>query len=237
MASSPLQTPLPEEVNEDSAAPAPQIPDNREHTEIPPANPSSDPPADTHRCFVCLVDEPEASLPEDWSTPCTCALEGHQECLMCWITDLESQGKDIKCPLCKSPITVTELSDFAIQLSNYMHRKFSKWSPRILFGFLASGTLVSSSIYGAKAIDWFAGPGTTLDFLLTAGGTTITDMLRDPKGVRAANQPLTINFLHFAVLPLIAPGLILNRLRQGEVILIPVSFLVSSSHESHTYLA
>ncbi|OTA57670.1 hypothetical protein K449DRAFT_132848 [Hypoxylon sp. EC38] len=223
MASSPSDTSLVELPNGDSAAPAPQIIDSRQ----PPAAPSSDPPPNTRRCFVCLTDEPEATLPSDWSTPCTCSLEGHHECLMAWVTDLEAQDKEIKCPICKSPITVTERWDPAIQLSNYFNRKFSRWSPRILFGFVASGALVSSSIYGAKAIDLFAGPEATMNFLLNSD-ITLVEVMRQQNQADHGEAGPPINLLHFAMLPLIAPGLVLNRLRLGEVILIPASLLYAT---------
>lgn len=229
MASSPTQSVPDEAANVDVAAPAPQILDSRVHddTEQPSAVPSSDPPPDTRRCFVCLVDEPEATLPADWSTPCKCTLEGHQECLMDWVTDLEAQEKEVKCPMCKSPITITERWDLAIQLSNYVNNKFSKWSPRILFGFVASGALVSSSIYGAKAIDWFAGPEATMNFLLNTDDLTPLLIMRNEGEVQYRNRGPPVNLLGFAILPLIAPALVLNRLRLGEVVLIPASLLVS----------
>ncbi|OTB05553.1 hypothetical protein M426DRAFT_319816 [Hypoxylon sp. CI-4A] len=221
------------EPSDDTATPPPQIPDIRPHAEElreePPVIPNTDPPANTRRCFICLVDEPEATLPTDWSTPCKCALEGHYECLMTWVTDLEARDKEIKCPMCKSPITVTERWDFTIQLNNYLQNTLSSWSPRIIFGFIASGVLVSSSIYGAKAIDWFAGPEATMNFLLDSGDVTILEVMRQQNQGNIRNRnPSPVNFLHFAVLPLIAPGLILNRLRLGEVVLIPVSLLYTS---------
>ncbi|XDG10343.1 hypothetical protein ABKA04_009958 [Annulohypoxylon sp. FPYF3050] len=232
MASSPTQIPTIQITNDD-AAPSPQISDSRNHDEpaapTPPA-PSSDPPPNTRRCFVCLTDEPEATLPSDWSKPCTCSLEGHHECLMAWVTDLENQDKEIKCPICKSPITITEKWDLAIQLNQYLNRKFSRWSPRILFGFIASGALVSSSVYGAKAIDLFAGPDATINFLLNSElkTKTLAEVMRQPSETGGTDGALPINLLHFAVLPLIAPGLVLNRLRLGEVILIPASLLYAT---------
>ncbi|KAI0376284.1 hypothetical protein F5Y04DRAFT_266825 [Hypomontagnella monticulosa] len=225
MASTPPEI-LPAEVsNGDTAAPAPQIPDDRGRAEQSAITPSSDPPPNTHRCFVCLCDEPEESLPADWSTPCICALEGHHECLMAWVTDLEAQDKEIKCPLCKSPITIMERWDPIIRLGNYLNITFSRWSPRILFGFVASGAWVSSAIYGAKAIEWFAGPEAAMDFLVDSKGVTFYGFMLQRDYGRFRNQGPAINVLHFAILPLIAPGLVLNRLRLGEVVLIPASLL------------
>ncbi|KAI1175393.1 hypothetical protein F4777DRAFT_332183 [Nemania sp. FL0916] len=180
----------------------------------------SDPAADTRRCFVCLVDEPEATLPSDWSTPCSCSLEGHQECLLAWVTDLEAQAKDVKCPVCKSPIVVTERYDPAVQLSSFLNRKFSRWSPRILLGFIASGALFSSSIYGVHAISWFAGPDAAIAFLTakTEGGSLFQLMHRARHGQR-------INVFNLSILPLIAPALIINRMKVSDVVTLPASLL------------
>ncbi|KAI1152356.1 hypothetical protein F4825DRAFT_461897 [Nemania diffusa] len=184
---------------------------------------SSDPSADTRRCFVCLVDEPEAALPTDWSTPCSCSLEGHQECLLAWVTDLEAQAKDVKCPVCKSPILVTERYDPAIQLSAFLHNKFSRWSPRILLGFIASGALVGSSVYGLEAIAWFAGPEAALAFLVNNNKDTPLFPF-----IRSSRREQSVNLLHFSVLPLIAPALIINRMNVGDVITLPASLVYAT---------
>ncbi|KAI8629078.1 hypothetical protein F5Y19DRAFT_89273 [Xylariaceae sp. FL1651] len=230
MASSPNMPPV--SSTDSDVAPAPHVPDNRSidtpATEsattatVPSSIPSSDPPPDTRRCFVCLVDEPEAALPADWATPCTCSLEGHQECLLAWVADLEAQAKDVKCPVCKSPITVTERYDPAIQLSNFMNRKFSRWSPRILLGFIASGALVSSSVYGIKAISWFAGPEATMAFLVKAEHAPFFGLIRRPENTQS------INLIHFSILPLIAPALIINRMNIGDMIAIPASLVYAT---------
>ncbi|KAI5865142.1 hypothetical protein GGS23DRAFT_557884 [Durotheca rogersii] len=188
----------------------------------------SGPPPNTRRCFVCLVDEPEAALPADWSTPCRCSLEGHQDCLLAWVTDLQVQGKDVKCPVCRSPIIITDRWDFAIQLNNLLHRVFSDWSPRILLGFIASSAVVTSSLYGAKAIDWFAGPDATMAFLINTEDVTLMDVMRQPYYGEDGRRGPPLNLLHFSLLPLIAPALILNRLRLGEVILIPTSLVYAA---------
>ncbi|KAI1100235.1 hypothetical protein F4804DRAFT_319584 [Jackrogersella minutella] len=228
MASSPSLSSLSEASGGDTAAPAPQILDSRNSIEQPATAPSSGPPPNTRRCFICLTDEPEATLPADWSTPCTCSLEGHHECLMAWVIDLEAQEKEIKCPICKSLIAITEQWDFVIQLSNYLNYKFSRWSPRIIFGFVASGAIVSSSIYGAKAIDMFAGPEATMNFLLNSEEITIAQIMHQQNHTRGRDGVLPLNLLHFAMLPLIAPGLVLNRLQLGELILIPASLLYAT---------
>ncbi|KAI0850571.1 hypothetical protein F5Y00DRAFT_232680 [Daldinia vernicosa] len=227
MASSPGQTPSDDEAtNNDTTATAPQIIDN--HEEPTSRHSFSDPPPNTRRCFICLVDEPEATLPTDWSTPCTCTLEGHHECLMAWITDLESQSKDIKCPICKASIIVTERWDLATYLDDFLTTTYSRWSPQILFGFLASGALVSSSVYGIKALDLFAGPEATMNFLFGSEDPLLFGIIRLPVRVTDRGRMPPINLVNFAILPFIAPGLVLNRLRLQGVSLFPTSVLYAT---------
>ncbi|KAI1505239.1 hypothetical protein F5X99DRAFT_275621 [Biscogniauxia marginata] len=227
MASSPTPA-LEDSTAGDEAAPSLQIPDNR--NQFPP---SSDPPPDTRRCFVCLVDESEATLPSDWATPCTCSLEGHQECLLAWVADLEVQSKEVICPVCKSQITVTERWDPAVQLNYFLNRHFSKWSPKILLGFLASGAVVSSSVYGAKAIEWFAGPDATIAFLFKSDDVTLGQVMRRHNFSRH-EQSSAINLIHISFLPLIAPALILNRLSIGEVVILPASLIYAALFDQTT---
>ncbi|KAI1480181.1 hypothetical protein F4774DRAFT_96383 [Daldinia eschscholtzii] len=228
MASTPAQMPPLETPNDDAAMPAPQITDDSEPRVQHLLTSPSDPPPNTHRCFICLVDEPEDALPTDWSTPCTCTLEGHHECLMAWITDLENQSKEVKCPICKAPIIVTGRWDLAIYLNNYVNNTFSKWSPQILFGFVASGALVSSSIYGLKAIDLFAGPEATMEFLFGSEDRVLFGLIRYPLRVTDRTRMPPINLVNFAILPFIAPGLVLNRIPLEGVGLFPTSVLYAT---------
>ncbi|KAI1641210.1 hypothetical protein F4809DRAFT_216220 [Biscogniauxia mediterranea] len=213
----------------DEPALSPQIPDHRNHSSLS----SSDPPPDTRRCFVCLVDEPEATLPSDWATPCACSLEGHQECLLAWVADLEAQAKEVKCPVCKSKITVTERWDLAVQLNHFLVRKLSKWSPKILLGFIASGALVSSSVYGVQALDWFAGTDATIAFLFKSEDVSLGQFMRQHIFSRHKPSP-TVNILHLSILPFIAPALVLNRLSLGEMVTVPASLIYATLLDTTT---
>lgn len=222
----PLVGPLNDDDENDTAAPAPQIYDTRDITESA-IGLTSGPPPDTRRCFVCLVDEPEAALPSDWRMPCSCTLEGHENCLLEWIADLEAQGKEIKCTICKSPITVTERLDSAVQLSNFLSDRLSEWSPQFLTGLAVSSALASSSFYGAKAIDLFAGPDALTNFLFNSDDVAALLAMRQEGQVQDMHRELPVNMSHFAVLPFIAPALVLSRIPLADIIVIPASILVS----------
>ncbi|KAI5917450.1 hypothetical protein F4810DRAFT_45759 [Camillea tinctor] len=227
MASSP-SSPSAHSTSSDEPAASPQIPDHRNRSPL-----SSDPPPDTRRCFVCLVDEPEATLPSDWATPCSCSLEGHQECLLAWVADLEAQSKEVKCPVCKSKITVTERWDPAVQLNSFLIRKFARLSPKILLGFLASGALVSSSVYGIQALDWFAGTDATIAFLFQSEDLTVGQFLRQHIFSREKTSH-AINYTNICLLPFIAPALILNRVSLGEMVTVPASLVYATLLDSTT---
>ncbi|KAI0391376.1 hypothetical protein F5Y17DRAFT_440966 [Xylariaceae sp. FL0594] len=197
---------------------------------------------DTRRCFVCLVDEPADSLsPADWSTPCECTLEGHQACLLAWVADLEAQQKEVRCPVCKAAIVVTERYDAAVRLADALVARFSRWSPCVLLGFLGAGALVSSSAYGLKAISWFAGPEAALDFLVVRQRQKRVEGalfgLWNRRGDTATQAALKINLLHVGVLPLIAPALVLNRLSSSDIVLLPASLIyVTLFNPSYDFL-
>ncbi|KAI2606562.1 hypothetical protein GGR54DRAFT_644176 [Hypoxylon sp. NC1633] len=190
-----------------------------------PISISTDPPSNTRRCIICLVDEPEDSLPADWSTPCTCTIEGHHECIMKWVVDLEAKDKEIKCAICKSPITITQKRDPIVQASEYLTATCYQWSWTVMQSFVAYGALVSSSYYGARALDFFAGPEATLNFILVTDDATTMATIRQPTIALREHNQASINLLHLSMLSLIAPGLILNRLYFSDTIFLPASVL------------
>lgn len=78
--------------------------------------------------------------------------------MLTWVADLEAQGKEIKCPVCQSPIQVLDKWDPAVQLSDEVMRSLSNMSPFVLLSFLGGGALISSAFYGMHALEIFAGP-------------------------------------------------------------------------------
>jgi hypothetical protein len=212
------------------AAPPPQdIPDHRAGTAT-----DSSPPPNTRRCFVCLVDEPESSLPPEWSTPCSCSLEGHQECLLDWLADLEARGKDLNCPVCKSKIRIVDRWDPAVGLADYLNALFSDWSPTILVSFLATGTIAGSAVYGLEAVEIFAGPEFARAILyrdvpenpLPPMIQRLSPLFSLDGGWALLSDLSSFKLTPLCALPLIGPALILNRFYFPGFPTIPVSLMV-----------
>ncbi|KAK6221057.1 hypothetical protein LQW54_001630 [Pestalotiopsis sp. IQ-011] len=255
--------------NLDEAAPAPQIHDDRDApaaaTTTGTATTATTPSAsshnggedeDVHRCFICLVDEPEAELPSDWVTPCQCSLEGHQTCLLTWVADLEAQGKAVKCPVCKSNIDILDKWDPAVQLSDTLTRHLTSLSPMVLLSFGVGGIIMSSALYGMQALETFAGPQAAVRYIFVEPETegymdVVLKRLKSalpslgPNDTAAAQQVLaretmpmdggvTVDWLHFFSLTLVAPALVLNRMPLGETIMIPSSLMYAIFLSDHS---
>ncbi|KAF4877783.1 hypothetical protein K4K54_000597 [Colletotrichum sp. SAR 10_86] len=181
--------------------------------------PRPQPPQDgLRRCFICLSDENEAGASQSaWVHPCPCTLEGHQDCMIEWVTDLERENKEIRCPVCKALINIDEPWDPALALSNQIYKTFSKISPGLILGGIGAGTWVGLAMYGNIAVRVFAGPEATYRFFFNE---------RNPRGVP------TVNWIHVAALPTIAPALIIGQSFPvlGNVFMMPAAALYGVFH-------
>ncbi|KDN64876.1 hypothetical protein CSUB01_09037 [Colletotrichum sublineola] len=182
---------------------------------------SSQPPATQdgeRRCFICLMDENESGASESaWVNPCPCTLEGHQDCMIQWVTELEREGKEIRCPVCKATINIDEPYDPALALNNHIYKAFSKVSPGLILGGLGAGTWVGLAMYGNMAVRIFAGPEATYRFFFNDS---------NPRGM-----PM-VNWIHVAMLPTIAPALVLGQSFPvlGNVFFMPAATLYGVFH-------
>ncbi|KAK1689307.1 hypothetical protein BDP55DRAFT_604251 [Colletotrichum godetiae] len=179
---------------------------------------SAGPQDGERRCFICLMDENESGASESaWVDPCPCTLEGHQDCMIQWVTELEREGKEILCPVCKAKINIDEPYDPALALSNQIYKSFSRVSPGLILGGIGAGTWVSLAMYGNIAVRVFAGPEATYRFFFND---------RNPRGV-----PM-VNWIHVAILPTIAPALVLGSSVPilGNVFFMPAAALYGVFH-------
>ncbi|KAM0286506.1 hypothetical protein ACHAQH_000933 [Verticillium albo-atrum] len=170
-------------------------------------------PAAVGRCFVCLTDQDESSS-EEWVNPCPCSLEGHQECMMHWIAELERENKPFRCPVCKADISVDEPFDPAVAIGNRLHQAFSRMSPPLLGTGVAIGTWLGLATYGDVAFQIFAGPEARFHFL------------NDPRQEHGARLG------RYLGLGAVAPTLILSHSIPGlgNIIFLPLAALYGTFH-------
>lgn len=161
---------------------------------------------------MCLCDQEPA---EEWVKPCPCTLEGHQDCMMSWIAELERENKPFQCPICKSDIILDEPFDPAVALGNRIYKAFNAVSPSLLGAGVAMGLCVSLTAYGNTALWFFAGTEGRIRFLIE----------------RSRRGGAALNLIHFASLPWIAPALVVSQTvpALGNLIFLPASSLVSTA--------
>ncbi|KAK7752849.1 hypothetical protein SLS62_005191 [Diatrype stigma] len=224
--SSPLGSPMEEEAAPlSSTTDGDDDDDNNHNHSSSNHNPNPHDEENTHRCFICLTDEPEETLSRaDWVTPCGCTLEGHQACLLDWIADLEAQGKELWCPLCHGPIRLSgERRSAAVRLHQALGLALANWSPTVVLAFLGAGTVAGSAAYGFEALELFAGPDVAASFLLRDKPVSPfppelqrrVPALSLDGGWFALRALSSVHFGPLCVLPLIGPALMIQSQAVG----------------------
>ncbi|KAF4122290.1 Zinc finger, C3HC4 type (RING finger) [Geosmithia morbida] len=190
---------------------------------------SQQPPPRRHldaprRCFICLTDQDASDAPDSWVDPCPCTLEAHQDCILSWVTDCERSGKPLKCPVCKSPISLEGPWDPVVSLAEAVSARFTRASPLFLFTGVSLGIQFSSQMYGAMAMWLFAGGDALIDFML---GSEVLDRrglpVRSLKMSRVGSAIVLMN---------IAPTLLISQLmpRLGNRIFVPMASMYGIYH-------
>ena len=148
-------------------------PSHEEAPGTPQAQPSSS--QEPRKCWICFSDETEDTAnSSEWISPCPCALQAHQTCLLDWIADLESpkrkKAKKIQCPQCKSDIRVLQPHSFSIELTRAIQRVTGKlvWPAAAT----AVGTMVSAGlfIHGAHTVSVLLGRYEYQQFMFPRNG-------------------------------------------------------------------
>ena len=121
----------------------------KEVSATPQAQPSSS-TEEPRKCWICFSDETEdTATSSEWISPCPCALQAHQTCLLDWIADLESpkrkKAKKIQCPQCKSDIKVLQPHSLSIELSRAIQRIAGRlvWPAAAM----AAGAMVTAGLF------------------------------------------------------------------------------------------
>lgn len=126
--------------------------------------------SNTPQCLVCLVKLGEDGRPaSDWVTPSRCSITGHQECMLEWVSSLESAGRPLVCPQCLDPIVLEEPADPVVAVNKALHKGFSRVAKPVVGAALASGTGAGLLSYGLAAMMVFAGPADVVRFLGRGG--------------------------------------------------------------------
>lgn len=138
-----------------------------DHSEAPSAEKTTtseeSPSSEPRHCWICLQDEGvDSPASSTWRSPCPCNLQAHEECLLEWISDIQSPtnvnsaggyNSKILCPQCKAEIKV----DKPVELALAVEELFTLVGRQLLLpagGMMFLGILYSGSmVYGFNAIE------------------------------------------------------------------------------------
>ncbi|KAL8785329.1 MAG: hypothetical protein Q9195_008673 [Heterodermia aff. obscurata] len=188
---------------------------SKEAPGTPQAQPSSS-SQEPRKCWICFSDETEdTATSSEWISPCPCALQAHQTCLLDWIADLESpkrkKAKKIQCPQCKADIKVLQPHSLSIELV----RAISRIAGRLVWpaAACAVGTMVTAGLFlhGAHTVSFLMNQQEYQRFMFPRGGRL---PLRRALGI-----------------PLIPVILIVSRTHAGDSILafLPMLYLMGKN--------
>jgi hypothetical protein len=199
-----------------------------------PAQTTSQEVEEPRRCWICFTDETEDTpTSSEWRSPCPCALEAHESCLLDWIADMEAPGSrrqrspndKILCPQCKSEIQLARPKSYvvdAVRAVEIMGHKL------VLPGVLTVG--VSSFWY----LCWVHGASSVmLVFGQRDGERILAPLLRPLPGPNASIQTLLDHWRQRVRVDLglfcIPSMLIFSRttLADGILPILPILFFVT----------
>lgn len=206
------------------------------------------------RCWICLQDEPEDPKElAEWRSPCPCILIAHEECILAWIQDLESQGHRGKylCPQCKAEIhlvrpfdPVVWTTDFVLHISRFMI------APTVIIA--ATSCLYSGLFtYGANAVKLVFGPEEARLLLASSAsdegwyemvGESLLERVGSilGRGLKSWNpffpyDDASSSLAVFIGLPMVSPALIASRVTLLDSVFAFVPIPVSRSEAKFDY--
>src|SRR5690606_22577722 len=101
--------------------------------------------------------DPANATQGEWKSPCKCALEAHEGCLLEWIADLQENRSGrrsnlVKCPQCNTEIRLQQKRSALITFANLVKRLSDATVPVFIVGGLGSMLFVSATVYGVNAV-------------------------------------------------------------------------------------
>lgn len=184
-------------------------------------------------CFICLLNSAETPG-ATWVNPCPCTLEAHEDCMLLWVAEYESNAhtataaslkKGLRCPACNERIQVVEPYSPFVDACNRLRRIYSRASPVVLLSLVGTCSIAGSAWYGMLAMSVFAGPGAAIRW------TGIMRALLEHRRVPWWRWGSGYNVaLRFYLLHLIAPALLFHKAIPSLATLsfLPPGCLVSS---------
>ncbi|KAL3427871.1 hypothetical protein PVAG01_01380 [Phlyctema vagabunda] len=205
-------------------------------------------------CWICREDDtdegPEQS--SEWRSPCPCSMQAHEACLLQWITDIETQRSadvlpsQIVCPVCKSPYQIERPRDYIVvatdTVRNFARSMIFPTAVSTVLGTTYSGFMIYGInslhlVFGLEHARYIMSPSSR-DLmvrnsmsqnpvsLLVHGAMKIMDPF-------FPNTDSVANWKLFVGLPLIAPALVLSRIRLADPIFafLPVIYFVMRAEQ------
>ncbi|KAL9129539.1 MAG: hypothetical protein Q9217_002026 [Psora testacea] len=141
--------------SESSPKPSPSPEAQQQSRPKPQASVSSTEP---RKCWICLQTEDEdtpASSP--WRSPCRCALQAHEDCLLDWVADLQrpkpgQAPQNVQCPQCKTPISIWRPRSYVTELVQRLVRMSERLVLPTTALTLAGGMLYGCYIHGLSSV-------------------------------------------------------------------------------------
>lgn len=205
-----------------------------------PVATSNSPPAvpqptdrEPRECWICRQDDTD-DTPEnsEWRSPCPCSMQAHESCLLEWITDKEApipgvlaSPAEILCPVCKHPYQIDRPKDYIVIVTDKIQRAGKLMIIPAALGAVAGTVFSGLLVYGINTLQMVFGPQHAAYIMgLSMRHTAIGSFSELTMRTITAMDPFlplsrTHNVMLFIGLPLIAPVLVLSRIRIADPLL------------------
>ncbi|EOR01218.1 hypothetical protein E3P92_01705 [Wallemia ichthyophaga] len=112
-----------------------------------------------NRCWICLVDKTDDD-DNAWSTPCSCSLIAHKECLLVWVQSKLSDDADspVQCPQCGERYRIVTRTPPLLRPLRSADKLLRRISPLATIAGLGLGVSGVGALYGAAVARAVLGP-------------------------------------------------------------------------------
>ena len=203
--------------SESSPKPSPSSEAQHQQQQSRPKPYTSISTTEQRKCWICLQTEDEDTpTSSEWRSPCPCALQAHEECLLDWVADLQrpksgQAPQKVECPQCKNPISVWRPRSYVTEFVQDIVRICERLVLPTTALTLAGGVLYGCYIHGLSSV-----------YIIF--GVKDADRLLGVTPNRIIHSNLDV------VLPIIPVALILSRTRYADNFMpvLPIFYLAVS---------